>query len=160
MDYFEKKLLAVNKTLTVIGFAAMVVMMLILVLNIITRALNVPILGMYEIVQLVIVVVFSFGIGYSTLEHSHVRMKGLVSKLPPKASRIVETVSNIFNLAIWALVGWRVWILASENAVLGERTDILGLPVYLFRFVFAFGMFMMVLALIAEVLRTVFSERR
>ncbi|MBP1707572.1 MAG: transporter small permease subunit [Chloroflexi bacterium] len=150
MDQFDKVLRWTISRLTAIGFTALIVMMLVMVINIITRPLGHAIIGTYEAVQLLIVIMVAFSLGYAAIEKVHVNMDMVIVRLSRSARRILLIITTFLTLGIWALITWFGFAFASDQTLIREHTTIMEWPIYPLRFVFALGAAIVCLVLILQ----------
>jgi TRAP-type C4-dicarboxylate transport system permease small subunit len=155
MDSIEKITRRLLSVLTAIGFGCLMLMMTVVVVNIITRPFGHPIVGTYEAVQLLIVVMVTFAIGYAALEKSHISVDLLINHLSKSTRRILSIITSIITLCIWILISWYSFQFAWEQFLMGESTTIAGWPVYPFRYIFAIGATIMCLVMLLQIIKEI-----
>jgi TRAP-type C4-dicarboxylate transport system permease small subunit len=155
MEKFEKILKWTIGKLTAIGFTAMLLMVLIMVINIILRPLGHAILGTYEAVQLLIVIAVAFALGYAAIEKVHVNMDMIIVHLPKSVQRILFIITTILALGVWAGITWYGFNFAIEETLISEHTSIMEWPIYPLRFVFSIGAGIMCLVLILQIYKAI-----
>jgi TRAP-type C4-dicarboxylate transport system permease small subunit len=151
MEKFEKILKWTIGKLTAIGFTAMLLMVLIMVINIILRPLGHAILGTYEAVQLLIVIAVAFALGYAAIEKTHVNMDMVIVHLPKSVRRVLFIFTMILTLGVWGGITWFGFNFAIEETLIREHTSIMEWPIYPLRFVFSIGAGIMCLVLILQI---------
>lgn len=135
-----------------VGAAFLVGMMVLIVANIIYRLFGHVIVGSYELTELMIVVAVAFALVYAALKKSHVVVKIVVERFPPRAQAIVEALMSLISLATWATIAWTGVLLLSERW-LREETDMLSIPFLPFRFIFLFGLILFCLVYLIDLIR-------
>lgn len=139
----------------VIGGAAMVSLMLVIVVDVIGRAtLRMPIMGSIEIVQVLLLVVIFGGMAYTGLKKGHVRVEILISKFSPTAKQASIVCANLVATTIVTIVAWR----AVEQTLYMAReeyiTGILEIPLWPFVMLTAVFLSIFAIVLLAEFLES------
>lgn len=124
-------LTAIGRAERWITIAAFALMALALLADVISRRLFLTgLIGATEVAVMGMVAVAMFGIGIATDEGAHLRPRvfdALIPKsLEPVLGRLSSAVTAIF-FAIFA--GLSAWMVA-ESVVLGDRTEILRMPIW------------------------------
>jgi TRAP-type C4-dicarboxylate transport system permease small subunit len=138
-----------------IGVIFMLGVMLVVVANIVSRLLGRPILGTLEIASLCLVPTIAFAIAYTGLTQSHIVVDILTSRLKKRRtlSTALSFLTALLSLVFWALMAWKSTDFAAGQWTIREATEVLKLPVSLFRWVWAAGLWIFVLVLCADVIR-------
>jgi TRAP-type C4-dicarboxylate transport system permease small subunit len=132
--------------------------MLLVVANVIYRFFGHTIRGTYELIELIIIVPVAFALGYTAREDAHVNVTLLISRLPSRIRKIFETVNDVFSLAMWWLAAW-VGIGIISTRWLQEETDMLNIPIPLFRLAWVIGLFFFGLVYLVDIINR-FRNRR
>jgi TRAP-type C4-dicarboxylate transport system permease small subunit len=127
---FDIFLKVVNKILNLIGGTALTVMMLLTVSDVIMRSLGYPILGAYELVAMLLAVVIGFTIPKVSLDKGHVIMEFLLEKLSPKGKAIMITFTRLLCIALFAIIGYNLFLIAREFNMSGEVSSTLKIPFF------------------------------
>ncbi|ARK29934.1 TRAP transporter small permease [Halalkalibacter krulwichiae] len=124
----------VSETLGKIGGLAILLMVILVTFNVISRKIfNWSMPGFYEILGLIGAVFYSFGIVYGATKGQHIVMDMVVNRLPKNWRKICEMLTRIIILAFCGLLAY-----AGIDVTLGmleERTYDIKIPVAPFRFV-------------------------
>lgn len=159
MDYVANIFRRLNRGGMAIGAAFLTGMMVLIVANIIYRLFGHVIPGSYEISELMIVVAVAFALGYAAAQKSHVVVKIVVSRFPPRTQAILEVLMSLISLATWAVIAW-----ASTNVLsarwLTEVTDLLDVPYLPFRIVWVLGLVMFCLVYLTDLFRALSQSVR
>jgi len=139
--------------LAIVGTVCLMGMMLIVMTNIVTRVFGKAILGTYEAVELLIVVMVIFSIGYSAIQKDHVVVSVIISQLSKSVQRILYIFTTFLSLGIWGLIAWYSYKFARDMQLVNERTAIMEWPVYHFRYIFAFGTIILCLVLFLDIFK-------
>jgi TRAP-type C4-dicarboxylate transport system permease small subunit len=126
---------------------------LLLVVDAIGRLMNHPITGSYETVQYGFALVVCLSVAYTAVEKGHIAIDLVFICFPQCIQRVLQIVSQLFSIVIFALITWRLSGDAFESYKLAERSSTLGLPVYLFGFALAFGFAMLGLVIFLDLVK-------
>ena len=126
-----------------IALTILMLMALLTLADVIGRSrFNAPISGAYELTELLFVIVVALVLGYSAIRGSHVRIDIIVSRFPEKAQYVIDAISYIVSSAFFLVASWRVVLQAIQVNSQGTLSGILGIPLYPFYWVLAFGFFL------------------
>ena len=144
--------------LTTIGIFFFIAMMLTIVMNVITRAFDKPILGTQEAVEMMMTVTGGFALGYCALKQGHVVIRILIDHISPSFRKVFAIITSILGLAIWLLIAWQSVEFGIEQFHIDERTTIMEWPLYPVRFIFAFGFFVFSAVLLLDLFKLIKSS--
>jgi len=125
-----KTLRTVSKLLNIIAGISVTVMMLLTVADVLLRAGGHPIIGTYEIVALLLAIVIGFGIPQVSLDRGHVYMEFLLQKLSKNARNMMNTITRIFCLILFAFIGVNLFSVGAAFRASGEVSATIQLPFY------------------------------
>ena len=149
---FDVFLKAVNKILNVIGGTALTVMMLLTVSDVIMRSLGYPILGAYELVAMLLAVVIGFTIPKVSLDKGHVIMEFLLEKLSPKGKAVMITFTRLLCIALFAIIGYNLFLIAREFNISGEVSSTLKIPFFPIAYCVGVCCFVECLVLVSDII--------
>ena len=130
MSYFERFVARLTKVLDQIAGWSLVAMMSLTVADVILRSFRRPILGTYEIVGLMGAIVIAFAMPHTTLQRGHVAVEIVVSNLSPSVQSIVNLVTRILSIILFALIAWECFNYGNDLKASGEVSMTLRLPFY------------------------------
>ena len=108
---------------------ALFFMMALTFADVIMRYLfNSPIVGAIELTEFSMAIVIFLGVVLLTSQEGHVTVDLLDSFIPEKIKSIQKVVINLINLAVMAVISWRLWLKAESAADYGDRTEYLFIP--------------------------------
>ena len=94
--------------LNTIGGAVLVVFAFLVLFDVIARYLfNYSIPGIYELMQLGLVIIVYFGIAYAQQKGDHVRIELFSNENFPRMERVVRIVGDLAGIAICTIIAWR-----------------------------------------------------
>lgn len=132
-----------SKGTNAVALTVLMVMAFLTLADVIGRSsMNRPISGAYELTELLFVIVVAFVLGYSAILKSHVRIDIIVSHFPRRAQIVIDAISYFVSSAFFLLASWRVALQAIHVESQDVTSGILGIPLYPFNWVLAFGFFL------------------
>lgn len=139
-----------------IALFAMGLMMIFIAVGVIGRyVFNAPITGDVEIVEFAMVLLIMFGIAYTQAEDAHLSVNLVVDRLPQKAQLIFDIINYLMVVAILGLISWQSLDQAVYSFQTMDTSDILGIPLFYFRFMVPLGFLAFTLEVIIKLLRTI-----
>lgn len=113
----------------VVAGAALVVMMLIVVGDVVLRAaFNTPVKGAYDVVSISLLVMTMFGIAPVVAQRGEILIDLVDALLPPAALRLLALVAALTGLVLFGFFGWAMIQPALDAWNWGERSLELGIP--------------------------------
>lgn len=107
MTYFEKVIHCLSRWLNWVAAGAIVVMMLLVCLNIVTRLFWRPILGTFEVVGFLGAIVVAFALAYTSVVRGHVAVGIVVSRLPQRTQAIIDSITSFLGIGLFSLMTWQ-----------------------------------------------------
>lgn len=150
MEIFNSTIQRVTKVGTAVAGGLLFGAMLVVVASVVTRFFNVAITGSKELMELMIGATVGIALAYTALRKGHVAVKLIVSRFPIKTGAIVGIAVSFLSLAIWFLMFGAAAQLTSEKG-LREISETLELPYLPFRIVFIFGLLLLSLTFISDI---------
>ena len=162
-----KKITAAKASMQIIdivGFLSLVtlvVMMLITTADVILRYLfDSPILGSFEMTELLMVSMAGLSLAWCTLKSGHIRVDIITSMFSKKTNRAIDILNYIITAA---LCGFLVPALINryiEGVKLDIRTYVLKIPEGPFVLLLSFGYFLTFLVLIVKIVKSISGEKK
>jgi TRAP-type C4-dicarboxylate transport system permease small subunit len=134
-----------------IGAAFLGGMMVLIVAVVVVRPFGEVIVGSYELIELLIVVTVAFALGYTALKKAHTVVDILVSRFPKRLQAIVAVFTCFLSFGIWGWITWAGLDIALKKGIM-ERTDLLLVSYLPFRLVWVFGLFLISIIFLIEML--------
>ncbi|MBN1833676.1 MAG: TRAP transporter small permease [Deltaproteobacteria bacterium] len=150
-------LLKIFKSLSIylayIGAFSLFAMMCLTMADVLGRYIfNRPILGVFEITELmVLMLIFSF-LGYTQAQKSHVSVDLFIMLFPERLTVLIEVFNHFICLAMMALIAWMGVDKALELMEAGEASPNLALPTYPFVFFLVLGCAVMCAEFIRDII--------
>jgi TRAP-type C4-dicarboxylate transport system permease small subunit len=156
MSRFEKIVNLLTRWLNWMAGAALIVVMVIVCANVIGRGFfETPVKGTVDIVSLLGAIVIGWAIAYTQVVKGHIRVDLLVQRLPHRIQYILDSVIDLFGLALFALISWQTIIFAKANFEVGELSEVLKIPITPFACVVAMGCIALALVLLIDLIKSV-----
>jgi TRAP-type C4-dicarboxylate transport system permease small subunit len=105
--------------------------------------------GMWELVQLFIVVTAGFALVHTGLSHDHVTVNLVISRLSQRGKDIFECIASFVGLGIWSMLAWGTLDFIFEGWLF-EKTEMMGFPYLPFKFAWALSLFLMCALLLID----------
>ena len=160
-DYDQKKIRIVDRLCAVLGVIAGIFLCtatFFMFLNICTRTFaNYNFLFIYDLCGLCAAGAASFTIAYATLKSMHTTMDTILGKLPPRVGGTLQGISGILSTVILVFTIYSVGVYAVQKTLVRESTTTSGMPTWIFRWIYIFGL---VVTLIAGIIESIDMFRR
>ncbi len=133
---------------------ALVMVMLVIVANILMRAWWKPLTGSYELVEILGAILLSMGVAYCAMQKSHVAMTFLVERMSPRNKAWTELGTNLISCLFLSLIAWGMLKHSARMYHRGLSTTALDLPLYPIYYLVAFGLIVLVLVALLELVKS------
>ena len=154
-ETIEKVLTPIARICNFIGVSMLVFMVLLLVANVVGRFVFLaPIGGIYELEEMLLVILTFLALAYTGIVKGHVRVDMLVMRFPVWVQHVVDTCTGLTSLTLWVFIGWRGFEYMLEMHACGRTTEMLYLPWTPFVAIMVFGSILFWFVLIAEIFRS------
>lgn len=122
-DTADKSVETLSLFLNGIGVVMLMAMMLLVTLDVIMRfVFRAPIEGIYEAVELMMAVVYCYGIAYTQRKKKHISVRLFVEIIPLGAARAVKLVVAVLCFVLCVLITWQSFVKAGATLATGETT--------------------------------------
>ena len=109
----------------------MVLMMLVTVVDVVGRYfLNAPLPGAFEMTQFLMAAIVYAGLPHVSQRESHITIDLLDGVTPDRVVSLRDLVVNGLCAVTFAVLSWRLWVLAEEAKEWGDVTQYLGWPLF------------------------------
>jgi TRAP-type C4-dicarboxylate transport system permease small subunit len=143
------------KVLLYVPMTALVAMLCVEVGNIIGRPMGLPIHGSVELTSYLGAIFVAICIFYTTLRQSNVAVGLLASKISGRPRSILDAGVSLVGIVTALLLAWATSVHARKMSLEGERSLLLRLNTPVIRYVFAFGLLLVAVALAITLYRAV-----
>jgi TRAP-type C4-dicarboxylate transport system permease small subunit len=142
MKTFEKVVISLSEKLNWVACAALLLMVLLVCANIITRLFGEPLTGTYELVEVLLVVLISFSLAYGSVTHCHIGVDLVARRLSGQTQLFLNIIISVISMGLFALIGWRCVDLGTRLWRAGEVSITLWIPHFPLLYGIAFNSFL------------------
>lgn len=154
MTYLETIINALNRWLNWVAGGLLVAMMLLTVGNMIMREVYAPFGGTVEVIGWLAALVAAFALGYTQLQKGHTRVDILLSRFPPRAQSIIDSIMFFIGMVLFGVATWQIVKLASRYWELGSVSETLYVIFFPFIYTVALGCALLCLVLLLDFLKS------
>lgn len=144
---------SVSRGLNVLAGVALTVMMMLTVVDVLSRAGGHPIVGVYEVAALALAIVIGCGLPQTSLDRGHVYMEFLLEKLSDGGRRVLNSCTRVASCIFFLLIGYNLLNVGAELFRSGEVSPTLRLPFYPVAYVVAACCFVQCAVFLLDVAR-------
>jgi TRAP-type C4-dicarboxylate transport system permease small subunit len=138
-----------------IALVGMVSMMLLTFIDVSGRSLfNKPIIGAYEITQVLVAATVALALAYTGVQKKHISIDMFIARLPVGAQKIIIVIADLLSFIMLALITICAVAQARNLYSQGETTAALGIKLFPFVWALAFGCAMLSLVYLVDFLRS------
>ena len=154
-DKFEKLNRRLSEWLEWIGFAALLLMMVITCVDVVgAKIFRWRILGAIDIVQLAQIVAISFAASMAQRLGRMIQVEFVYKLLPRLVQSVIDGVIPLIGLGFFIVVVWRLYELGRLFQTTGEYTATAYIPLYPFAYALCLACIPMCLVLLMEFLKS------
>lgn len=126
----EQQITRWTRVISLVGLAGLLTLSAITVFEVLVRWLfSFPIQGVYDISQLVVIIVIAACFPVVSAERRHIAVRLTDSLLSARVNSILEAFGELVSLLIFGLMTWQLWIYSNELAASNQTTWMLLWPV-------------------------------
>ena len=141
------------KSLSAAACVVIAILALVVVSHIVGRFLfKQPLLGIVELVEIMMVIIGFFAIGYTAIKRGHVHVDLVISRLSRRTQAVLLRIAFFLSTGVFAVITYQGIV----NTIyytqhLGQTTTVLSVPFAPLRFVMALGCLLLCLRLLVDV---------
>lgn len=148
-----------TKAIRTLAMTVLTVMMLYICFQVLMRTVNSPIVGDYEMVELMMVVIITFGLAHAASANAHISITLLSERLPAKVQTFLAIIGYILTVLVCGLIGVTNMNVGLDYLLSSNRTtQLLAIPLYPFKFVIGIGFLLWALQAFVKLLLVFFSK--
>lgn len=156
MKVFSGLVTEFSKLLDKLAGFCMVLLMLLVVSNVVLRAVfKSPILGTYEYVGFLTAVMIGLALAYCAVQNGHIAIGLMVDRLCCRTQAGVDIMVNATALGFWGLAAWYIARYAGSMTASGVVSPTTQTPFYPFVYLVAFGLLALCLVLMVRLVESV-----
>ena len=154
MDKFERIVHWLSQLSDRVARWALVIMMLVVVANILLRAVWQSIPGTFEYVGYLGAVVIGFALAFCAVQGRHVAITVVVDRLPQRTQAVIGSITGIMSVGFFVLAAWQCGKLATDLWHAGELSPTMRFPFYPLIYGVGFGCLLLSLVLLVNLLKS------
>jgi TRAP-type C4-dicarboxylate transport system permease small subunit len=154
MPSFEKTVYGLSRKLNILSGIALVLMMGLVFVNVVLRAVWYPILGTYEFTSFLASGTIAFALAHCAANNGHIAITIFADRLPARVQAILDTVVAILGTTLFAVIAWQCVRYALNMYHSGEVSPTTETPFYPFIFGIAFGLLMLAVVLLNDIIKS------
>jgi TRAP-type C4-dicarboxylate transport system permease small subunit len=120
--------------------------------------LNSPIPGAFELVQLMLAGLVFFGLAHTATQKRHIVVEILFVKLPEMAQVIVAVITSLLSIGLFIVTVFGIVDLVQVQWEANTVTSVLEIPIYPVAIAMAFGVALLCLVLLTEMMDCLTEE--
>lgn len=155
MNTFLQKLDQLTAFLKVLGAICLVGMMALTCADVVGRYFDRPIFGSVEIVGFLATLTVALALPYTHQEKGHIGVEILVRLLSAKAQAVIELITRLASLALFAIVSWRMALYARTMQESGEVSMNLQFPEAVIIYITAFCFLIFTLVILRDIIQSI-----
>ena len=117
--------------------------------------LNKPIVGSLEIIEFLMVLLVTFGLGYCALKNGHIRVDVIMQFTTRKVNLWFDIFAYCISCIFYIFITWRVWLYGISIYKGNLTSPTLLIPVYPFVFLLSVGAAFVALVFLREFLKSI-----
>lgn len=157
IGYLDRINIYINKGLAWIAGLSLLLMILLVVGNALSRAFYKPFIGTTELVAWLAAVALAFGLGFTQLQQGYVEIDAVVEYFPAGLQRLLKSIMLLLSTCFFSLVSWKMVSYALNVAENGNLSETMKIPFYPLIYLVALGFAGLTLALFTDFLKEVFG---
>jgi|SRR5690625_60875 len=125
----------------VMGNIVILLMMLLLVFSAFMKKIGYPIIGDYELTELLMLSLIMFALAYTHLIKGHISIGIIVDRLSEKVQVFFDIFANLITMLVTLTIFYYFFNLATERFLspFSKSTDLLSIPFYPFEYIISIG---------------------
>ncbi len=158
---FERGIKKTSNILMYVCMGMLLVMMFLGTADVGGRYLfNHPIIGTYEIFEILLPGVVLLGLAYTQLVKAHIKVEIIYDRFRPRPRAIVGFAMTLWTIVLFALIAWRGTLMAILLLHQERVISNIGVPIFLVQFLVPLGAVAICLVLIVDLLHFLTDMRK
>ena len=160
MNTLMQKSDQITSALKVVGAICLVGMMALTCADVVGRYFGHPIFGSVEIVGFMATLAVALALPYTHREKGHIGVEILVRLFSDRTQAIIELITSIISLTLFAVITWRMAVYARTMQKSGEVSMNLQFPEAIIIYVTAFCFLMFALMILRDIIKSISYLRK
>jgi TRAP-type C4-dicarboxylate transport system permease small subunit len=142
-----------SRLLNWIALSALTFIMLLTVADVVLRYFGRPIVGTFEVVGFCGAVIIAFSLPLTTWERGHIFVDFLTVKMSKGAKKWLDLSTRLLCIALFAVIGWNLFIYSHKLMSSGEVSLTIQLPFYPFSYGVGVCCFLQCFVLVGDIVK-------
>jgi TRAP-type C4-dicarboxylate transport system permease small subunit len=134
-----------------IALCALTFIMLLTVSDVVLRFFRHPIVGTFEVVGFCGAIVIGFALPLTTWQRGHIFVDILTQKMSKGAKKWLDLSTRVLCIALFAVIGWNLFIYSHKLMTSGEVSLTIQLPFYPFAYGVGVSCFLQCFVLVGDI---------
>lgn len=139
--------------------AGICVVTLLITIDVVLRLLGHPILGSFEVTELILSVLVFASLAYTQREKGHIHVTMFVARLPLVPRLAVFGFMSVISTVVVAFVAYGAFSQAAKSVTTGGSTAVLEIPLYPFYLIEGIAMALFTVVLLLDTVRALAGMR-
>ena len=136
--------------------AALLVILVVILIGVFFRVMRLPIGGIIEINQFLIVISIFLGFAYLQHQNSHIKVEVLMSWYPPFMQRILPILTNVLAFLFFSAIMYGGIIMGIKSYLVGEyEFGLRAVPVWIIRAFVPLGSLAALIVVVVDLIRDI-----
>jgi TRAP-type C4-dicarboxylate transport system permease small subunit len=159
-DCGNKVVSPVSRVLNYICMVVLVLATLLVVADVcLRRFFNSPIHGTSDLESLAFSIIVFCSLAWCAVNNRHVELDLITRRLPKTVQRVLELIMVFITTVILGVMSWQILKQGMALQSYNQKSTILGIPMYPFLYVAAFGSLIVALAFLVRLIYTINNLR-
>lgn len=152
LDKIRNSAIKICKGIAVIAMAAIFLIMVVLVIDIILRlsTKSMAVRGTYELTEMAMVVIIFLSLAITQIEKEHVHVSMFIDKFQYRVKTFIYAVISTLSTAMSAITFYASTLLASGHQASGITTAVLYIPLSPFSWIMSLGLLSLTVVLLFD----------
>ena len=152
-DLIAKISYPTSRIVNIVGAIVLAMMMFLVAVDVTLRyTIDLPVKGSVELVELMMIIVVFLAVAYTASQRGHVAIELVSTRLPKRVQSILDVFTSFLSLVFIVLIIWRSILRGITMWQDHHVTIVLGIPIFPFLYIIAFGCALLAIILIANIL--------
>jgi TRAP-type C4-dicarboxylate transport system permease small subunit len=149
---FQRVTRRFSSVLGAVGAGVLVVLMLTTGVDVVGRyVFHRPFIGAYEVSELAMAGIILLGWAYTQAEKGHVDIDLLYKRLPRSIQTVLDFLIPLLGLTLFVFIAWQSINFVMDSIGWNEATEMLDIPVWIFKLMIFIGAVAISLQLVADI---------
>lgn len=155
MAHFEKIVHSISKVFDFVARWALMGMMVYMVISIFFRMIRMPLLGSYDFVGYLTLIVGGFSLAYCAVEKGHVFIGVFLDRCSKRTQILVDTMTGVLSASFIALTTWQLYSYSGAIRKSGELSPTTHIPFYPILYALTVCFLLLCLVLIIDLIHSI-----